>query len=359
MALPENGYQVSCLGVGRDEAHAKEIGDAAGSLIYLLATERDLDLRALDGITFASDYAKALADLDRGFTTRSTLSATEVPHAQGVAMTPTIIRDSEIRFRIVASAWVGIGLLHEDELLRSQAIYTLCHEAAHVHHESQWYKAFPNTHGLPIAESGKISALLSAMFSSFSEYAVCRTTATIRPESVSDYETGFTGAIEHTFSVRTQRMRAYLLDRNHQRILDEMAALFGQLLKLSAYLLGHLDGLEMEMEEAAPGAHTLLQKHPALSAAIQSFHNELRKLWDTEGTWPGFDAYFALHECAINLLAAYSVTLTVSGAGFNVSVPLEVMGQFIDIQRIEEHAQELAAAGNDAKPDPINRVDEA
>jgi hypothetical protein len=344
--LPENGYQISCLGVGRDEAHAKEICDAAGSLICLLATEHDLDLSALDGITFASDYPKALAELERGFTTRRTLTATDVPHAQGVAMTPTVVRDGHIRFRIIAADWVGIGLLHEDEALRGQAIYTLCHEAAHVHHESRWYTAFPNTHGTPIEEPGKISALLSEMFSAYSEYAVCRSTATIRPESVSDYETGFTGAIEHTFSFRTERMRAYLLDRNHQRILDEMAALFGQLLKLSAYLLGHLDGLEAAVDERASQAYAILQTHPPLATAIDTFHKELRKLWDTEGTWTGFNAYYPLHECAISLIAAYSVTLRVSGTGFNVSVPLEVMEQFIDLQWIAEHAQQLAAAHN-------------
>jgi hypothetical protein len=346
-ALPKNGYQVSCLGVGQDEAHSKEISDAAGSIIHLLATELDFDLRTLDGITFASDYAEALAELDRGFATRTTLAATDAPHAQGVAMTPTVIRDGEIRFRIVASAWVGLGLLHEDDLLRSQAIYTLSHEAAHVHHESGWYKAFPNTHGLPIMEPGKISVLLSDMFAAFSEYAVCRTTAMIRPECLGDYETGFKGAIEHTFSMRTERMRAYLLDRNHQRILDEMAALFGQLLKLSAYFLGHLDGLEKEMNGAAPEAYTLPQDYPALNLAIQHFHRELKKLWDTEGKWSGFDAYFPLYECAIELIAAYSVTLRVGGTGFNVSVPLAIMKQFIDLQWIEEHAQELAESGND------------
>jgi hypothetical protein len=57
-SLPENGYQISCLGVGRDEAKCKEISKAANSLIVQLATEFDLELAALDGITFAQDYAR-------------------------------------------------------------------------------------------------------------------------------------------------------------------------------------------------------------------------------------------------------------------------------------------------------------
>ena len=343
-SLPENGYQISCLGVGRDDAHSKEISEIANSIIIELATDFDLELSALDGITFAHDYAKALAELDRGFTTRRTLAATDVPHAQGIAMTPSVIRDGEIRFRIVASAWVGIGLLDANEALKSQAIYTLCHEAAHVHHESKWYKAFPEKHGTPINEPGKISKLISDVFSAFSEYAVCRTTATIRPDSVTDYETGFVGAIHHTFSVRTEKMRAYLLTRNHQLILDEMAAVFGELLKLSAYLLGHLDGLGAEMKERAEAAYYQLQKYPALQAALETFHKELRALWDTEGTWTGFDSYYPLHECAIQLIAAYSVTLKTNGSQFSVTVPLEVIEQFVDMQWIAEHANELASA---------------
>lgn len=146
-----------------------------------------------------------------------------------------------------------------------------------------------------------------------------------------------------SFSVRTEKMRAYLLSRNHQQILDEMAALFGELLELSAYLLGHLDGLESEMKERAETAYARIQKHPALQATLEDFHKELRLLWETEGTWSGFDAFYALHECAIRLIAAYSVTLKPSGSQFNVSVPLEVIEQFADIQWIGEHANELAA----------------
>jgi hypothetical protein len=274
---------------------------------------------------------------------KRTLTATNVPHAQGVAMTPTVVRDGEIRFRFVAAARVGIGLLHEDAALKSQAIYTLCHEAAHVHHESRWHQAFPEKHGIPIQESGMISVLLSEMFSAFSEYAVCRTTATIRPESVSDYETGFVGAIDHTLSVRTEKMRAYLLNRNHQQILDEMAALFGELLRLSAYLLGHLDGLELSMNEGAETAYTRMQQYPPLRNALEDFHSELKVLWNTEGTWLGFSAFYPLHECAMRLIAAYSVTLKRNEGLFNKSVPLEVIEQFVDIQWIADHAQELTA----------------
>jgi hypothetical protein len=205
---------------------------------------------------------------------------------------------------------------------------------------------FPDKHGTPINEPGKISALLSAMFSAFGEYAVCRSTATIRPETVSEYETGFVEAIDHTFAVRTEKMRAYLLSKNHQQILDEMAALFGELLKLSAYLLGHLDGLEESMEERAAAAHTRLQQFPALKAALKTFHKELRVLWETEGTWSGFAAYDALHECAIQLIGAYSVTLKPSGQQFNVSVPFEVMDQFIDVEWMLENQSKLA--GTDA-----------
>lgn len=342
-SLPEGGYQISCLGVGRDEAHSKEISNAASSIITELARDFDLELASLDGVTFASNYAQALTDLDRGFEFRKPLTATDVPHAQGVAMTPTVVRNGEIRFLIVASAWVGIGLTDENEELHRQALYTLCHEAAHVHHESKWYRAFPERHGTPIEEPGKIGSILSAMFSSFAEYAVCRSTASIRPEGVSEYETSVVGALDHTFSERTTRMRAYLLHRNHQQILDEMAPLFGEFLKLTAYLLGHLDGLDATMEEQAPTAFERIRQYPPLQSALEDFHRELKVLWQTEGNWSGFDVYYPLHECAVRLLAAFSITVRPSGPQFNISVPLPVINQFIDTQWLLEHAQELAA----------------
>lgn len=342
-SLPEGGYQISCLGVGRDEAHSKEISNAANGIVTELAQDFDFELASLDGITFASDYAQALRDLDRGFPFRNPLTATDVPHAQGIAMTPTVVRNGEIRFRIVASAWVGIGLIDENEALHRQALYTLCHEAAHVHHESKWYKAFPERHGTPIEEPGKVGSILSAMFSSFAEYAVCRSTATIRPESVSEYETGVVGALDHTFSERTAKMRAYLLHRNHQQILDEMAPLFGEFLKLTGYLLGHLDGLDATMAEQAPTAFERIQQYPALQSALENFHNELKMLWQTEGNWPGFHVYYPLHECAVRLIAAYSITIKPHGTQFNISVTRPVIEQFIDMEWLLEHAQELVA----------------
>lgn len=342
-SLPENGYQISCLGVGRDEAHSKEISNAANSIITELASHFDFELASLDGITFASDYAQALRDLDRGFSFPKPLTATDVPHAQGIAMTPTVIRDGEIRFRIIASAWVGVGLTDENEELHRQAVYTLCHEAAHVHHESRWYKTFPESHGAPIEQPGKVGAILAAMFSSFAEYAVCRSTASIRPECVTEYETGVVGALDHTFSERTTRMRAYLLHRNNQQILDEMAPLFGDFLKWVAYLLGHLDGLDTTMEEQATAAFDQIRRYPALQSALDEFHRELKVLWQTESTWSGFDAYYPLHECAVRLIAAYSITIKLNGEQLNISVPLPVIEQFIDMEWLVEHAAELAA----------------
>jgi len=50
-----------------------------------LARDFDFDLSSLDGITFTHDYSKALAEPDRGFATRKTLTETDVPHAQGRA----------------------------------------------------------------------------------------------------------------------------------------------------------------------------------------------------------------------------------------------------------------------------------
>lgn len=52
--------------VGRDEAHSNQIAEAANSVIVQLTTEFDLDLLALDGITFAHDYAKKSRPLLRG-----------------------------------------------------------------------------------------------------------------------------------------------------------------------------------------------------------------------------------------------------------------------------------------------------
>jgi hypothetical protein len=103
--------------IGYDtEEHANEIGALVSECLTAVASELDLSLDDLDGITVAHDYARALAELDRGFAASQPLAPTS-DLAVGIAMTPAVLRDGCVKAHIVLHAGIPESLKSEDEAM--------------------------------------------------------------------------------------------------------------------------------------------------------------------------------------------------------------------------------------------------
>lgn len=99
--------------IGYDtEDHANEIGPLVSECLTAVASELDLNLDYLDGVTSAFDYARALAELDRGFAASKPLAPTS-DLAVGIAMTPAVLRNGAVKAVIVLHAGIPESLKSE------------------------------------------------------------------------------------------------------------------------------------------------------------------------------------------------------------------------------------------------------
>ena len=82
-----------------NEEGARELGHAVLDAIMLFG--RFMDLSALDGVTVAIDYDQALSDLDRGLPGLRPLTRSNTAEMQGVAMSPAVMRDGQVKTHLV------------------------------------------------------------------------------------------------------------------------------------------------------------------------------------------------------------------------------------------------------------------
>jgi hypothetical protein len=90
-------------------------------------------------------------------------------------------------------------------------------------------------------------------------------------------------------------------------------------LRLAAYLLGHLYGIEEELD-SVPEARDALASSP-YKAFIQRLHEEVRDLWSRRGRWQSRDEFMPMHDLGREVLAW----------GGLIFKPLPDGGLFVDI----------------------------
>ena len=170
-----------------DEDYAKEAMYKLHSVLSVIS--QSIDLTNLDGVTVAFDYDEALADLDRGYETTYTLTATKGV-AIGVAMAPTVIRDGVIKTHLVLNANYALSILEgpgEETEYFWQSLHLIAHECAHVEVTAAFDKSFPGfllqkTHS-NILDNMRWQVILAT----WDEYAVCRIAGSIGDDPVEGY----------------------------------------------------------------------------------------------------------------------------------------------------------------------------
>jgi hypothetical protein len=90
-------YPVNLIGISRDPVYLSLFEQLVRQWVDGFSCL--IDLSRLDGVTIAADYGAALSDLDRGYETKGTLTATS-DQATGVAMTPCVIRAGVLKSHI-------------------------------------------------------------------------------------------------------------------------------------------------------------------------------------------------------------------------------------------------------------------
>jgi hypothetical protein len=281
--------QVHCRGEGIDDpaALAREL--------RLLMEEmgRIFDLSRLDGVTFATDYPEALRELDRGYVATLPLTPSD-GRVVGIAMTPTVIRNGELKSHMLLNANVFFGVLHEGR--SGRMLHLVAHECAHVELNAAYDLAFPETllrQRVNMREGTRSQITLAC----WDEYAACRRSAGYGDNPAPEYEYTFLDHLRDARERGNEFIKAYRLHGEVSQIIREVTGVYGDLMKFASYFLGNAAGIQRPWRDFAA-------VNEALSGSwflpyFERLDAGLAGLYDVSGDWPdhsGFDAIGDLGE---------------------------------------------------------------
>jgi hypothetical protein len=308
-----------CLRGFEDKDQANVFGQSVGCFLKLFGTVLNLD--RLEGVTVARDYDAALASIDSGTGTQTQSTATNDTFARGVAMAVRVLRQGQVKCHIVVAASLMTSLLDPVDAAHSLAVGLLAHEAAHVHDLHMQERAFPGVLLRPRA-GYREHILLQIAHACWDEYAACRLSARFQhPEQLDWYQDTFCSFADGARDRADRQIHRYRRHGNVAQLVQEVLTEYGGLFKYAAYLLGHLDGLQLSLDGNAPKAAELINRRKNLGRNFNKLSTCLKSMWATYESWPGFQVFDSLCEFADDVLRQGGIEIEDRAEGAYVNVP--------------------------------------
>jgi len=310
LLLPSQcGVSISCY-------DSKELRDAIAisieQALYALALS-GMDLRALDGVTVASDARKAACDLQSLPDGAVPLEMTDQPETMELARTVAVRRGDEFRFHIVLRAGLGLMTLSGKPEEQALACGCIAHEAAHVEHEGHLYKTFPDVYGRTLDCGDRSRQSFIKALDVWSEYAACRSSAQFRPEAIEDFDRAFCLALQESRTGSQRCIENFRDGGSAAEAFREIQQLFGDTFICAGYLFGHIHGLEMHGVQAAPGARQLLSENSSTADLIDRLERVLKELWLSEFGWSSIEVFVPIYDLLCELMALHGMAFARHG----------------------------------------------
>jgi hypothetical protein len=284
-----------------DEEVAKML--AHTTLLWVKVVGTKLNLAALDGITIAFDYPKALQELDRGYVS-SKINAPTTELAQGIAMAPVVIRDGAIKTHLVLDANVFTQLLDKEGENWPMVFYQLAHECGHVHDHSVFDAAFPNVLLKPPHYKTLLEEYQVLMaYGCCAEYSASRLSAGYWPEQASYFETTFFNVLEGLEERTKLIIDEFKNDNDGLKLFNRLSEEYERMLKFTSYLLGHINGLGGAVEPV-PKFKEFMESGHWLAEYITELDKSFDKYWEKYGAWTNFEEF-----CEIGVIVQLLVGL--------------------------------------------------
>lgn len=300
--------------VGLDEEFAKPLARSVAEIMGHIG--RIIDLKALDGVTIAADYAEALTSLDRGYETNHVLTPSN-DVVVGVAMTPSVLRDGELKSHIVLNGDYVWMLGEFDHEHWQDAFHILAHECAHVDVTAAFDRSFPNTL-LRTRYDNLVDHCLGEVVSAcWDEYAACRLSAGLGADRMKAYTETVVNVLPDSRGFANQDIIDYRTHGDHELVLRKVVGKYGNLMKYCSYMLGHLDGKNLDLD-AAPAVRALLVDH-WFEPFFERLWEALRAIGCKYGSWTDRGEFDNLRDLIVDILADGGIELYWTddgGAGF-------------------------------------------
>lgn len=294
----------------------------AGNLRYLIIEcGRFMDLHLLEGVTIGFDYDEALNSVDLGYESSVAKGYTNEDGLVGVGKLLRVRREDGIKAHIVIDAGVLHLLAEPEHPLFLSTANILAHELAHVTVMSWFIEHSPGILLERPEGDWATYVMRDTAHTIWEEYAACRLSAIISDDQVTEsyaknVEISMPGAVQRARdSIKTYRMHG---DRG--RLLVETLTAIAKPIKMLAYLLGHLDGLDREtdLKTLAPACDG-----DELCAAVPIVHAALRHAWETRRDWQGMNGVDGIVNALqyVMSLAGIQLRLSEEGDGSMIHAP--------------------------------------
>ncbi|WP_336741403.1 hypothetical protein [Aureimonas altamirensis] len=286
-----------------DQETAERIASIVNGIVNGMA--EFLPLERLDGFTFANDYAAALAELDRGFSATSALTATQEDFGVGVAMSPTVMRDGIIKTRIVMGDWFAHALVGDSEEDRTLAVHTIAHELAHVGCHLIMEEALPGVMLQPIAD-GFASILYRHSNACWDEYFASRWSAPLNRTLTDGYRNSVISALKQTDERIHAAKSRFWNDGDLEVVVDAVLSALGSVMKFAGYLYGHADGINAAIYDDEGRLAEILDEL-GLRGWFNDLHERVRGLFEHAGNWEDLSDFFVLNDALVDAASIYKV----------------------------------------------------
>lgn len=270
-------------GLGTDTAWNERFAE---NLRYLIVTcGRFMDLRLLEGVTVGFDYDDALNSVDLGYESSVAKGYTKEDGLVGVGKLLRVRRDDGIKAHIVIDAGVLHALAEPEHPLLMSTANILAHELAHVN-VMLWFVEHSPGIFLERAEGDWATHVMrDTAYTIWEEYAACRLSAGISDDLVTaNYAKNVAISMPGAVQRARESIKTYRTHGDRGRLLVETLTAIAMPMKMLAYLLGHLDGLDREhdFKNLAPAC-----EGDELCPAVPAVHGALRAAWEARLDWEG------------------------------------------------------------------------
>jgi len=304
-------YPINVQGLDTTD-NAEKFGSLVGEFVRQLS--RLIDLEGLDGITIATDYAQALGQLNRGYTTSYMLTATN-KNGVGVAMTPMVLRNGVVKSHILFRADLILPLAdseHEDFRL---ALHLLAHECAHVEITNRFDKCFPHTLLQKPMDNLHQHMRWRAINACWEEFAATWISATIGHDPTGGYEETFESALNSTKSTANNSVEAFRQHGDVSRVFAEVYGTYADLMRFASYLLGTMTGRGLTLKDL-PRTQANLDDH-WFHPFFQRLQICLEAVCKDYGKWSSRDDFETIGDLVDELVATGG--LKISGDSFYIA----------------------------------------
>ena len=86
-------------------------------------------------------------------------------------------------------------------------------------------------------------------------------------------------------------------------MIDRIQQLFGDVFIHAGYFLGHLDGMELTLEDDAPRVSELFQKYPQIHPLIVRLRRVLHDLWLSDYAWQSIEIFTPIYDLIREMMA--------------------------------------------------------